>query len=277
MRLKIQKLDPGAQLKQHRIILFVGRRGTGKSRLAEDIMYRIKDNVDFGLAMTPTEDTASMLRSHMPDSWVYSAFSCQKIEQMMAMQRQNIVAGKPRDLFLICDDCTYDKKVWRSTAIRDLFLNGRHARITFLMSSQYIMDLTPDLRNNIDYVFCLKQSIIAEKRKLHTYFFGMFEKFDDFSRVMDRCCDNYGCIVLDNTAPTNKLEDCIFWYRSRIDLPPFQIGKEVFRRLAQKHHKRDEARVHSVPMLAKDKRITSVERTDARGRTIDEDKDVIVE
>lgn len=286
MRLKVQRFDPTKQLKKHRIILLVGRRGTGKTKLAEDLMYHLRDGLDFGLAMTPTEETAGMFRSHMPASWVYSGFSIDKLEQMLAMQRANVANGKQRDLFLLCDDCTYEKNAWKSTPVRDLFLNGRHARIMLMMSSQYIMDLGPDLRNNIDYVFCLKQPIISEKRKLWTYFFGMVESFSDFSRILDRCCENYGCLVLDNTAPTIRMEDCIFWYRSSLQLPAFRLGKDVFHRLAQKHERSSGAQRRAPSVVVErdkrittaecDKRITTIERTDHRGRTIKEDKDEVV-
>ena len=142
-------------------MLFVGRRGTGKSKLCEDIMFRIHKNVDFGMAMSPTEETTSMFRQHMPDSWVYSGFSSAKLESMLSMQRELIRNGKERSLFLICDDCTYDKKIFHGTGIRDLFMNGRHCRITYMNCLQYVMDMGPDLRTQVDYVFALKESIIS--------------------------------------------------------------------------------------------------------------------
>jgi hypothetical protein len=274
MKLKVNRFDPAGQMKPHRIILMVGRRGTGKSRLAEDLMFRLRGKLDFGIAMSPSEETQQMYRTHMPDSWVFSAFSCQKLEQMMAMQRANIRAGKVRHLFLIADDCTYDKKIWKSTAIRDLFLNGRHTKITFIMSSQYIMDLGPDLRNNVDYVFCFKQNIISEKRKLWSYFFGVFESFAEFSRVFDRCCENYGCLVLDQTAPTSDLSDTIFWYRSELQLPPYKIGNPVFHTLSEKHKRRAPHRESSGGsiVIEKDNRITAVQRADKNGKPIREDR-----
>ena len=72
-RLTIKKFDPST-MKRHRIILFVGKRGTGKSILLNDIMHCIHDKVDFGLAMTPTEETAETFREHMPEQWIYSNF-----------------------------------------------------------------------------------------------------------------------------------------------------------------------------------------------------------
>eukprot|EP00967_Tisochrysis_lutea_P055514 scaffold69821_cov26-Tisochrysis_lutea.AAC.1 len=103
-------------------------------------------------------------------------------------------------------------------------MNGRHMHVTFCNAMQYVMDMGPDLRTQVDYVFAFKENILCNKNKMWKYFFGMFEKFDDFQRVMDRCTDNYGILVLNNTSPTNKLEECIYWYRARADLPDFRMA-----------------------------------------------------
>lgn len=133
------------------------------------------------------------------------------------------------------------------------------------------MDMPPDLRTQVDYVFCFKESILTNKMKLWKYFFGMFERFpgehltprcprrprhpqrtkhppvlpwytSDFQRVMDRCTENHGVLVLDNTAPTTRIEDCVFWYKARIDLPPFRMGRDVYWRLAEQLAKTPEHR-----------------------------------
>lgn len=285
MRLKIQRFDPEKQLKDHRICLILGRRGTGKSVLLQDILYHMRDRVDFGLAMTPTNETADMFRTQcgMPDSWVYDGFSTARLEQMTAFQRATISAKKtPRSLFVVADDCGFDRSVLKGKAIRDMFMNGRHNNMCFISCMQYCMDITPDLRTQIDYVFCLRESIISNKMKLWKSFFGMFERYDEFSSALDRCTENYSCLVLDQTAPTSRIEDCVYWYRARVDVPPFRIGKPIFHKLAARHAKseqqqRREAEVRIVGTAATDKRITHVTRTDSRGRTIPEDRSVVCE
>ena len=37
---------------------------------------------------------------------------------------------KQRSLFIIMDDCMYDKKILKGVGIRDLFMNGRHLSVT---------------------------------------------------------------------------------------------------------------------------------------------------
>ena len=280
MQLKVQKFDP-QQIKPHRIILFIGKRGTGKSKLLADIMYHIRDRVDFGLAMTPTEESATTFRQTMPEQWIYNNFAASKLEAMLNMQRELGKKGKQRHLFVVMDDCMYDKKVMKGTSVRDLFMNGRHLKVTFCNAVQYIMDMGPDLRTQVDYVFALRENIISNKMKLWKYFFGMFEKYEDFARVLDRCTENFSCLVLDNTTPTTRVEDCVFWYRAKVDLPSFRMGKPLYWKLAASTTKTDHDRereelermrtLRASSAQKKASRITFVTRQDEAGDTIKED------
>jgi hypothetical protein len=273
MKLEVRKFDP-ASMKPHRIILAVGRRGSGKSFLMRDLMSQVADKVDFGLAMTPTEDTAGMFREHMPSGWIYNSYNAGKLEAMLAMQREFGRTHKQRRLFVLMDDCMYDKKVLRSTSMRDLFMNGRHMHVTFVNAMQYVMDMPPDLRTQVDYVFVFKENILSNKIKLWKYFYGMFEKFEDFQRVMDRCCESYGCLVLDNTVPSSRIEDCVFWYRARLEVPPFRMGADVYWRLSEALAKTEDEREGSAFLEGlqrqKPQRISCVEKRDEHGKPTEE-------
>ena len=239
MRLRVKRFDPSS-LKPHRIIIIVGKRGTGKSVMQRDLLYHLADRVDFGLAMTPTEESQNTFRQHMPDSWIYSSFSTQKLDSMLNMQRELVKTKRQRSLFIVLDDCMYDKKILKGVGIRDLFMNGRHLSVTLCNAVQYVMDMGPDLRTQVDYVFALRENIISNKTKLWKYFFGMFDKYEDFARVMDKCTDNHGAIVMDNTTGSNNIEDCIFWYKAQYTLPEFKMGKEIYWKLSQTYTKTEE-------------------------------------
>ena len=113
MRLKVKKFDP-SNLKKHRIILCIGRRGSGKSTLCEDLLYHISQNVDFGLFMTPTEESAASFRRCAPESWIYDEFNQQKLEEMLSLQRNLSRINKHRNLLCVLDDCMYAKNLFKS-------------------------------------------------------------------------------------------------------------------------------------------------------------------
>ena len=77
-----------------------------------------------------------------------------------------------------------------------------------------MMAMPPEARTNIDYVFALRENVKTNQKKLYEYFFGVFPKFSQFQEVFDQYTNNYECLVLDNTAKSCEIEDCIFWYRA---------------------------------------------------------------
>ena len=44
-----------------------------------------------------------------------------------------------------------------------------------------------------------------------------------FCKVMDACTENYECLVLDNTVKSNKIQDCVFWYKASLR-KNFRVG-----------------------------------------------------
>ena len=42
---------------------------------------------------------------------------------------------------------------------------------------------------------------------------------------MNSCTEGYDCLVLDNTSRSNKITDCVYWYRAKPDRK-FKIGSK---------------------------------------------------
>lgn len=221
-------------IKPHRITLIVGKRGCGKSTLLKDLLYHLRDDVDFVMAMCPTMESADMLRSCMPSACVFDRFSPSKVDQLVAMAQHLTAIGKKRSIALILDDCMYDRSVLKGASTRTLFFNGRHLGITFIILAQYCMDMSPDLRGQVDYLFTMKENIIANRMKLWKYLFGCVQNFDDFCAIMDRCTQNYECLCLDNTLQSGTVQDCVFWYKASMTIPAFRMGSRVFYSLEDK-------------------------------------------
>lgn len=227
MKIKIRKFNP-ATMKKDAVVLAIGKRNTGKTTLMKDIMYHMREKLDFGIAMSPTEDTTEAFSSFVPPSCIYNMFSNTVLGVMLELQRQQVKKGRYKNMYVLLDDCMYDKKVMAGVNVRELFMNGRHRKIFFMNSVQYMMDMPAALRSQVDYVFALKENIISSREKLWKFFFGMFEDFRDFNKVMNSCTQNYECIVLDNTSRSNDLSDSIFWYKADPTLPRFRLGQQVF-------------------------------------------------
>ena len=136
--------------------------------------------------------------------------------------------------FLILDDCLFDNSWVRDNNIRSLFMNGRHYKILFIITMQYALGIPPNLRTNIDYVFILRENYVSNRKRLYEHYAGMFPTFEMFCQVMDQCTENYECLVINNSAKSNRLEDQVFWYKAAPHAE-FKIGAPEF----WQHHNRN--------------------------------------
>jgi hypothetical protein len=135
---------------------------------------------------------------------------------MIDRQRRRAKEGTIEPTVLILDDCMYEgRKMLKNTALRQLFYNGRHLKITLLLTSQYLLDLPPEIRCNVDLLFVLKDNVIGSRLKLYNHFFGMFPTFSSFSSTMDATTNNFEALCLDNRSRSNDVSECAFYYKAK--------------------------------------------------------------
>lgn len=232
MQLQLRKFDI-TSIKDDKIIVLIGKRGTGKTELLKDILY-FKRDFPIGSVINPTESANRNFSSMVPPIFIHEEYRPEIIENVL--KRQTIIMKKinkelqmygkssidPR-AFLILDDCLYDNSWKKDKNIRYIFMNGRHKKLFFLITMQYVLGIAPDLRTNVDYIFICRENIIANRKRLYDAFAGMFPTFEMFCSVMDQCTENFECLVIDNTSRSNRLEDQVFWYKAEMH-EPFTIG-----------------------------------------------------
>ena len=92
---------------------------------------------------------------------------------------------------------------------------------------QYLLGIPPGLRTQVDYLFICKETKQNNKRKLFDHYAGMFPNFDMFNKVLVECTKDRGCLVIDNSTNSDKLEDQVFWYKADIH-PRFRVCYDQF-------------------------------------------------
>jgi hypothetical protein len=238
MKLKIQKFDMKS-MPPDAVVLLVGKRGTGKSTLLKDIMYNVREHLHCGIAFCPTEDSVEGtdgLASFIPAPLIHDVYKPQVLDRMLNFQKKSVKKvgkEKTKRQFVILDDVMFDKKAIRGTEMRQTMMNGRHRRIFLINAVQYLCDLSPDLRTNVDVVFCLKENILSNKERLWKHFFGVIPDFQTFCQTMDALTSDFGAMVLNNRTRSTKLEDNVFWYKATPKLPSFQLCHPSFWKLAK--------------------------------------------
>jgi len=232
MSLKLKKWNP-AKIPDSCVIVIVAKRNSGKSYLLRDILYHKRHALKSGIVFSPTEEGTGFFGKFIPGLFIYSEFDRDAIQRLIDRQKKLSKQGKADPVFLVLDDMAYDKKVFNDKIMRNLVFNGRHYKINLLICSQYLIDMPPSLRSNVDYLITLRDN--TNREKLHKHMFSIFRTFDQFNAVMDVVTENYGCLVLDNISHSNNIEECVFHYKAKPDLQ-FKMGHPSFWGFARQHY-----------------------------------------
>lgn len=223
----IKYFDP-RQINPASVILLIGKRGSGKSTVAEDLMSYFTFLKE-GVCVSKTDKMNGFWSEHIPKLFIHHKYSESITQRLLAHQEKKWLKHKKEckalgvkpeisniePCFAIFDDVTYDKRFLRDNATRELFMNGRHYKILVVITCQYLMDMGPDLRNQIDYVFILKDNIRNNRAKMYEYFAGMFPSFVAFQKTFVECTNDREALVLHNSSLSNNVSDCVFFYKAR--------------------------------------------------------------
>lgn len=224
------------------VIVFIGRRDTGKSFLVRDLLYFHQD-IPVGTVISGTETVNGFFGKIVPKLFIHDEYNTLIIEKVLQRQRAMMkqcnydmatykkMTIDPRT-FVILDDCLYDNTWSRDKLMRALFMNGRHWKVMLIITMQYPLGIPPNLRTNIDYVFILRENYLANRKKIWENFASMFPTLESFCSVMDQTTENYGALVLNNNAKSNKITDQIFWYRAE-DRPDYKMGAKEYWELSK--------------------------------------------
>ena len=241
------------------VIVFIGRRDTGKSFLVRDLLYYHQD-IPIGTVISGTESGNGFYAQHVPKLFIHDEYNTAIIENVLKRQKMVLKQVKKEKesygrsnidgrAFVILDDCLWDNSWARDKMMRLLFMNGRHWKIMTVITMQYPLGVPPNLRTNIDYTFILREPYITNRKRIYENYAGMFPTFESFCQVMDQCTENYECLVISNNARSNKLEDQIFWYKAEPH-NDFKLGSKEFWQLSEDIVSDDENEVYD-PNAAK--------------------------
>ena len=201
---------------------------THNTTLITSLLYEKRNIFPSALIMSGTEDSNGHYKKIIPSTFVFNKLDEKKIQNFITRQK---IAKKhlmnPWSILLL-DDCTDDPKVFNKPLIQGIFKNGRHWKALFLISLQYCMDVKPVIRTNVDGVFILRETNLRNRRSLWENYAGIIPDFSMFCEIMDQLTDNYTALYIHNQIQSNKLEDCIFWYKAKPVPDNFKLGSKDF-------------------------------------------------
>lgn len=133
--LALKKFDPST-IDSCRIIVLIGKRGTGKSTLVTDLLSH-HTSIPHGIVMSATEESNGYWANYVPDLFIYNDFDKEALERLITYQRRQARKQKAKSAFVLADDCMYDRSFTKDTLVRGIFMNGRHWKVLFILTMQY--------------------------------------------------------------------------------------------------------------------------------------------
>lgn len=224
-------------------IVMIAKRGSGKSYITRDIIYHYR-HIPGGIVIAPTDRMSPFYKFFFPDLYIHYDIKETTLKKtllrqtlILEKQKQKAKEGKKIDPsgILIMDDCLSKKKTWaKDDSILEILMNGRHYWLTYILTMQTPLGITPDLRLNFDYVFLLKDDSTINKKKLWDNYASIFPSITAFDKVFSKCTDDYRSMVIDNRKPTNNIQDKVFWFKA-VERQ-FSFGSQNFRNIHKKYY-----------------------------------------
>jgi hypothetical protein len=185
--LQIKKFKPSQMLKTAKCVIVSLSEG-GKTVLAKDLV------------------------SHHPEiHWTTmnaDQVDLDRLQEIFVDQQR--VEDAPSAVGLVLDECSNKFNI---AVVPEIFKNGSNLMSIFTM--QNMLTIAPKFRNQVGYWFIMSDKRVSMRRRLYQEIAGACGTFEVFNALMDSCTDDYGCIVIDNTAPrSHEIQDRVFWYRA---------------------------------------------------------------
>lgn len=230
--LKLRKFDLST-ISDDATICFSAKRHSGKTFLVREILYT-KRHFPAAMALAPTDKMTEFYTTFIPSMFVHYDFKPELLANLFQRQKEIFeknkerakVGKKPLDprIVVVFDDCLSSKGDWaKDPNIAEIFFNGRHYKIMFMLTMQFPLGLKPEFRTNFDFVFLMQDDFILNQKRLYDHYAGMFPSFEMFRKVFMEVTDNYGCLVLNTRVKSKNILDKVFWYRAS-DPGAFMVG-----------------------------------------------------
>ena len=195
--------------------LIVGRTGSGKTNV---MLHMLTDKHLLGNVFKPKNiflfcavkpDKGMVKELKIPKKNIIEDFDDDKLlsmfQKLESVVDNNGWSQAPRTLWLF-DDILSKKKLLRGKAIAQIATAGRHAKLSYIMNSQYYKSLPPVLRTNAAYIIYFSANE-SENVKFCDEQAPSFMTKKKFLKIIEHCTkERYSFLALNTLAP--KSQEC---------------------------------------------------------------------
>lgn len=223
-------------------VAMIAKRGSGKSVAIRAIIHTYR-KIPGGIIISRTEKMSPFFSKFFPDLFIFEKYTSETVQSLLNHQERIKEKNFKRQkqgkrlldtrVWLIMDDCLAHKGSWlKDEPIQEVFMNGRHYDLFFILTMQYPLGIGPDLRSNFDFIFIFGENFVNIQRKIHEHYAGMFPTFEAFRTVFKKCTVNFGCMVINNRIKSDRVEDMVYWWKA----PDRELKKLVGHKTFLRYH-----------------------------------------
>lgn len=181
--------------KHNHSYLIIGKRGTGKTtNIINNLLPNLKSDKLF-IYCNPHD--AQNYQHLTINNDINNEPNFEQIMDYITMEDH-----KNEKKILIFDDVLSNFNFSKSYNFKNLIFNHRHLNTTIIMAVQYGLNIPPDIRANMDYVFLYKDNY--DNNKLYERFGGLFQNKEEFNQSMNKLNDYTYIVAYDHV---NKIKN----------------------------------------------------------------------
>lgn len=203
-------------------IVIIGSAGSGKTSLIRNLFYAKRHLIPCAMVISGTEYLNKSYSEFIPDLFIHDDYDENIIRDFIKRQAYGRTHLENPWAILLIDDCADKPSNLNSELQTNLFKNGRHYNMLYILSMQYCLDVSPAIRTNIDGVFIFRETNPKNREKMWNNYAGVIPDFRLFCDIMDTITGNYTALYIDMQCKSNNWQDAVYWY----SVPPHQLKKE---------------------------------------------------
>ena len=218
-------------------IVMVAKRGSGKSFAVVDIINQLRNagRIDDYIIISPTE-RMNKFYGNKGFNNVYYEYTNELLENVLAVQSQRIEQSKLtgeqcKRVIVVMDDCLGQKGSWaKDKAIQEMLFNGRHYKISYILTMQFPLGISPELRCNFDYIFLFAEDFLSNQKRIYDHYAGMFPTFDSYQQVFKSLTEDFNTMIIINRGTRSSLFDKVKFYKANAvdfcDIPEMKLFED---------------------------------------------------
>jgi hypothetical protein len=188
----------------HPRILICAKRGSGKSWLVRDLIYRQKQ-INKKYVVSPTDKMNCFYKyiDILTNSISYQ-YNSSDLFLFIDEIAGNSNKTQSDNHLIVLDDCISSKyKLSEDKALSILLDNSNRLNTTVIMTIQYPTITQKEIIKNFDYIILLADDFLSNLKRMHGCYANVYPSFDEFKKDFYEATKDFGCMVIDMTDKKN--------------------------------------------------------------------------